>query len=500
MLYWCLMSQLFKASLILTIFFGINKLVALLRQVIIARQFGFSPEIDAFNVANNLPDLLFSLISGGALAMAFIPILTEYFDKKGEHESWRVFSVVANLVFLSTAVLSILVALLSDNLIRSQFGIAPGFPLEQQQLASHLMRLNLVATLIFSLSGLVMASLQAKKHFLLPAIAPILYNLGQIFGAVFLVPYFGVYGLVYGVILGSLLHLLIQVPGLIKYKFRWSPTLNINNPGVKRTLFLMGPRILTVLCIQIMFLTRDNLASRLQEGSVTALTYAYFIMQVPETLIGTAIATALLPTLSELATNHKQEQFALLMRKSIDVIFALTIISTVFLILSLDFFLEPLFGFPDHSSTILIWTTRAYLIGLLSQCLLEVTTRAFYAHQNAIIPLAATILRTVVFIFLSIFIVGYLGAAGLALADTLAITLEVIILTVLLKKSIPSFSVLSHTFLRALAGVVVSVGIFYLFLNIPIFSQSPLVIFPFIISFLVSLLFVQRELKLMLRL
>ena len=101
------MSNLFKASLLITIFFGINKIVALVRQAIIAKQFGLSAEIDAFNAANNLPDLLFSLISGGALAMAFIPVLTEYFDKKGAKDAWKLFSQIAHLVFISTAVLSL---------------------------------------------------------------------------------------------------------------------------------------------------------------------------------------------------------------------------------------------------------------------------------------------------------------------------------------------------------------------------------------------------------
>lgn len=243
------MSQLFKASLLLTVFFGLNKLVALVRQVIIGRQFGLSSEIDAFNVANNLPDLLVSLIAGGALALAFIPVLSEYRTKYGSEPTWKLFSHVANLVFLLTAILSILATYFAPALVSHQLGIAPGFNPAQQIMVVNLMRLSLLATLIFALSGLVMSSLHAHKHFLLPALSPILYNFGLIFGALFLSPNLGVYGLGIGVIIGALLHLLIQIPALLKFNFRYFPILNLTDPGLIKVLKLMGPRILTVLLI-----------------------------------------------------------------------------------------------------------------------------------------------------------------------------------------------------------------------------------------------------------
>jgi putative peptidoglycan lipid II flippase len=172
----------------LAVLFGADKLLGVLRTVIIGRQFGLSEELDVFNAANNLPDLLFALISGGALAIAFIPVLSETISKEGRESSWRLFSGVANLAFIITGSLAVLVAILAGPLVRGQLGIAPGFTLDQQVLAVELMRLNLIATLIFSISGLVMAGLQANKHFLLPALAPLVYDLGQIFGALVLAP------------------------------------------------------------------------------------------------------------------------------------------------------------------------------------------------------------------------------------------------------------------------------------------------------------------------
>jgi putative peptidoglycan lipid II flippase len=142
--------------------------------------------LDTFNAANNLPDVLFALISGGALAMAFIPLLTEYLTTKDRAAAWDLFSRVANVGFLVTGSIAILIAIFAQQLVDAKLGIAPGFDEEQRKLLAELMRLNLIGTVIFSISGLVMASLQANQHFVLPAIAPSMYNVGQIIGAIFL--------------------------------------------------------------------------------------------------------------------------------------------------------------------------------------------------------------------------------------------------------------------------------------------------------------------------
>ncbi len=261
-------SYLTRISALLAVFFALDKGVAFIRQVIIARQFGFSVELDAFNVANNVPDLLYALISGGALAMAFIPILSATLTTGGRRAAWDLFSRIANLVFMVTAGMSIVVAVIAGPLVQSEIGIAPGFGQQQQGVVIELMRLNLIATLIFSISGLVMSGLQANQHFLMPAISPILYNVGQIFGALVLSPEkgyhiagitlpaygLGVHGLVYGVILGAALHLAIQIPALLRYQFHWIPSLGLKTSEVRQVLSMLGPRILTVFFIQLIFL------------------------------------------------------------------------------------------------------------------------------------------------------------------------------------------------------------------------------------------------------
>ncbi len=422
-------------------FFGLDKALAFLRSVLVARQFRLSMELDAFNVANNLPDLLFALISGGALAMAFIPILTETLTLHGRAAAWNLFSRLANLGFLATASAAILVALFAEHIVRAQFGIAPGFGSAQQALVAELMRLNLIATLIFSLSGLVMAGLQSNQHFLLPALAPALYNLGQIVGVLvfspaepyviggFALPAFGlgVHGLVYGVILGACLHLLIQVPGLIKYQFRWTPSLDIRHPAMLAVLRMVGPRLLTMFGIQLMFIARDNFASRLdQVGAVSALTYGWMIMQVPETLIGTAIAVSMLPTLSELAARGDWESFRAAIEKALRVLIALTLPVAAVMAAGLHPLVRAVFGFDAAGSSLLTWTTRAFLLTLTGYAVQELMARAFYARKQPWFPFYGVVVRMILYILIGLLAVQYfrsVGAPVIAAAE-LSLTVE----------------------------------------------------------------------------
>lgn len=508
------MSKIFKASLIIGVSFGLNKLLALLRQYLIATQFGFTKEIDAFNVANNMPDLIFSLFSGGALAMAFIPVFAEYLDIKGQDLSWKLFSKVATLLFMVTAVASLVIAIIAPFLVSSPVGVAPGFTVSQQALVVSLLRINLVATLLFSVSGLVTASLQAHKHFLLPAIAPLFYNVGIIIGILFLSPitpitilgfplpsmHLGIYGLTYGVVLGALLHWLIQIPGMFYYKFHFTFAIDLNDEGIRKIFRLMWPRLLTVLLIQITFLLRDNFASRLQSGSVTALTYGYFIMQVPETLIGSSIAIALLPSLATYMSKNKQTEFSHALLTSIRVLIAASFIPTVLVFTSLAPLVEYVFDFSASNAELLVWTTHAFMAGLLTQVLLEVFVRVYYAKQQAMIPLFATLLRTILFIILGVALYQRTGVVGIAAIDSITIAVETIFLFILLLPSIPQKIKIVQTFGRSIMGSVAMIGIFWVtlsFLHVPILMQISIAA---VVATAVYTLFVLKEMKLFMKL
>jgi putative peptidoglycan lipid II flippase len=485
------LSQIAKNSAIVAAFFLADKILGFLRQVIIVRQFGLSKELDAFNVANNVPDMLFALISGGALAMAFIPVLTQTLTIEGRESAWKLFSRIVNLAFIVTAVVAISIALLSNKLVEWQVGIAPGFERPQQLLVAELMRLNLLATVIFSISGLVLAGLQANQHFLLPAAAPSLYNLGQIFGAVILAPEvgyklgnfqlpaygLGVHGLVYGVIIGAILHLAIQIPGLIKYKYHWVPGFKLNDPAVKQVLIILGPRLITMAFIQLIFIVRDNFASRLATGSVSALTYGWMFFQVPETLIGTAIGTAMLPSLATLAAKQDWTEFAKTIEKAIQTLIVLTIPVAAILGSGLGGIISTAFHFNPEQTDLVLWVARGYLLGLAGQCVLEVIVRSFYARKDAITPLYTAGINLIVYIGLAFLLINFLGAAGISLADCLAYTSQAILLIWLFKKRIKEpikFSMtLSRGLLAGVVGALATSGTLFLISNLtrPIYAS-----------------------------
>lgn len=506
-------SRLTKISLLLAAFFFLDKVLAFARQVLIARQFGLSAELDAFNVANNIPDLLFALISGGALAIAFIPVLSEVLTRSGQKPAWLLFSRIANLAFLVTVALATLVAVFAAPMVQAELGIAPGFTVAQQHLVIHLMRLNLVATIIFSISGLVMAGLQANQHFLLPAMAPLFYNIGQILGVGILSPEqgyrlgpltlpaygLGVQGLVYGVIIGAVLHLAIQVPGLVKYHFKWSISLNLRDEAVRKVLRLMGPRLLTMFFIQLIFLIRDNLASRLAEGAVTSLTYGWMIQQVPETLIGTAIGTALLPTLSEHFSRDEKQAFSERIDKAFKALLALTLPVTAVLATGLRPLLGLAFDFGAAGTRMLAWVTAAFMLGLFGHSLKEVSARAFYASQNAWVPLATAGGNVLFYTLCGALFYRPLGAPGIALTDSLIFSLEALVLLALLIRSGRVSIVPSSTACRALLGCVSAGAVTWLGVTLLEAHAHPLISgsVPMFAGILVSLPWIWREIKLL---
>lgn len=506
------MKHIARSTLIVSIFFGIDKVLGFARQVLIARQFGLTYEIDVFNAANNIPDLLSALISGGALGVALIPVLSQYLQQKDRPAAWDLFARIVNLAFLVTAALSALLALFARPLV--QYVIVPGFPAEQQALTVELMRLDLIAILIFSISGLVMAGLQANQHFLLPAMAPGLYNLGQIFGVLILAPGtgnhlgpiplpgfgLGVFGLVYGVILGALLHLAIQIPGLVRYGFRWVPAIGLSTPGVAQVLRLLGPRVLTMFFLQLFFITRDNLASGLGEGSITALNYGWFIMQVPETLIGTAIAIALLPTLSEQFARGDKEAYGRTINSAIRAILALTLPSAALLAVVIRPLVQRVFGFDEAGTDLVVWTTRAYLLGLMGHSLLEVAARSFYAQQDARTPLYLAALNAGAYILFAVILSRSFGSTGIALANTLAFTGEALALLYLLSRRTPGVLRISGTLVRVLlASVAVALFVLALMRILPL-PALPLAAGALALGGLVIAPFIWPEVKLLIRL
>lgn len=498
------LSFLARTSLLIAFFFFIDKILAFVRVGIISRQFAGEVQLlDTFNAANNLPDVLFALISGGALALAFIPLMSEYLTTKGRAAAWDLFSRVANLAFVLTGSIAILVAIFAEPIVNAELGIAPGFDAEQRQLLADLMRINLIGLVIFSISGLVMASLQANQHFLLPALAPTMYNVGQIFGAIVLVPRYGIQGLVYGVILGAALHLLVQIPALFRYGFKWTPALDLRHSGLIEALKLLAPRLLTMFGIQLIVIARDNIASRLdQVGAVTSLAYGWMIMQVPETLLGTAIATAMLPTLAEFAARENWREFHLAIEKALRILIALTIPVAAVMAAGINPLVRAAFGFDAETSTLVTWTTRAYLLTLTGYSIQEIAARSFYARKEPMFPLYTVIFRLALFVGIGILGITYfreIGAPVIALAEIALLIESIVLFRWLSKRTHEPLRVWSAVLKGLAAALIGGVTAYLLAVYVP-GSAVWTALLGMFIGGLVALPFIWSEIKLLLKL
>lgn len=260
-----------------------------------------SLEANAYFVANGFPEFIFYVIAGGALGSAFIPTFSAYFVRDDALGGWRLFSAVINLVAIAATVIAAFAAIIAPRLISFFYpDLVSGDPVLLDT-AVALMRILLLTTVIFGISGVMMAALNARQHFLLPAIAPIIYNLGIIAGVILLAP--NVLGLAVGAVAGALGHLAIQLPGLRRQGAIYTPLLTLRDPGVRQVLRLMLPRVLGLSFGQLNHLVIRFLAQSMVLGSIPALGFAWRITIMPQAIIGQALAIAAFPTFATLAAE-----------------------------------------------------------------------------------------------------------------------------------------------------------------------------------------------------
>ncbi|MGD8621034.1 MAG: murein biosynthesis integral membrane protein MurJ [Anaerolineales bacterium] len=412
-----------------------------LRQRVIALQFGTSAELDAFTAANGVPELLFTMLAGGALAFAFIPIYTQLITDGEPTESNLLLSRVVNTILLLVGSLGALLAILAPTLVSAPWGVGPSFPPEIQSLTAQLMRVLFVSTVIFAASSILTGALHAHQHFLLPALAPSMYSLGIIFGALFLGPRWGIFGLAWGAVLGSGLHLLIQLPGAWRFRMRWQLSLGWGDPLLRGVAVLMAPRIVDLLMARASIdWINANIGSGLGVGRVSALRYAFQLMNTPWTLIGTAIGIAVFPTMSALAARKDVSAQRRALSGALRAILTLALPAAVALLV----LGEPVIGFlfeggefTSRSTDLVYYALQFYVVALLSQSVLEVVVRAFAAQKDTLTPLIVSFFTTALNVFLAIilarpFIDGGLEHGGLALANGIAVGVEALIgLTIL---------------------------------------------------------------------
>ena len=384
-------QRIVRSTLTVMIAFAMAKVISLLQTLIIAQAFGVGRELDAYVAANRIPELIVILISGGALTHAFIPVFSGFITKGDLDAAWNLSSHLINSIFSLALIISGLVFLLTPWLVSNV--VAPGFDAATARNTVEMMRILLLSTIIFAVSGIFSGILNSHQHFLLPALAPIVFDLGILFGVLFLMPRFGVHGIAAGAVIGAALHLSVQIPGLIRYKMRWRLELGLNNPHLWRVIRLMLPRIGGLGVFSLNFLVMNNIASRLGVGSVSALDWGWRLMQIPQTLIGTAMGIVIFPTLAALSEMNDLAGKRGAMTGALRFILISSIPSAIGLIV----LGRPLIGLLergafDASASVLVYSTLTmFTLGLIVHSALEVIARSFYADKDTLTPLFAAL-------------------------------------------------------------------------------------------------------------
>lgn len=424
-------TRIARAATQVMALFILSRALGLVREMVIGAVFGTCAEYDAYLAAARIPDLLFSLMAGGALASAFIPTLAGYFARDDREGGWRLASSVVNLVGVALTLTAGLAGVAAPALVAA--ALAPGFPPEQQALTVSLMRVMLVAPVLFGVSGVVMGILNTRQHFVLPALAPSLLNLSLIAAAALLASRMGARALALGYVVGAALHLAVQVPGLPKVGARYHPVLILRDPGVREVLRLMAPRVLGLAAVHLNFLVNTNIASRLGEGAVSALNYAWLLMLLPQGVFAQAVATAAFPTFAEQAARGERDAMRSTLATTLRMVFFVTLPAAV----GLGVLRRPLVAllfergaFQASSTDAVAWALAFYALGLLGHAGVEIVVRAFYALHDTWTPVWVGGLAMLLNVVLSLTLPGvfaWMGLpayGGLALANSVATLIE----------------------------------------------------------------------------
>ena len=438
-------QQIARAASIVMMAYIVSTLVGIVRGTVISHAFGTSMELDAYNAANRVTELLFNLTAGGALGSAFIPMFTGMLTRKDTQGAWKLASGVINALLVILVGVSALMWVFAPVIVdKILFALVANANPGMLDLTVTLLRTMLPTVIIFGISGLVMGMLNAHQVFLWPALAPAMYSLGQIAGILFLPKSMGVQRLAYGAVIGALGHLALQLPTLSRLPNRfYEKAAGIKDEAVRQVLKLMLPRILGAGVVQLNFVANTIIGLSLGAGAASSLTWAFTIMLMPQAAIAQSAGTASLPTLSAQVELGQFDQFKQTLSGIMRVMLLLALPATIGLVMLRVPIIRVLYerGSFDASSTQMVaWALLWYAIGLTGHSLVEVLSRAFYAMHDTRTPVIVGVLAMTANILLSFVFarlfgeIGWLPLGGLAFANSLATAVECLALLQILRK------------------------------------------------------------------
>jgi putative peptidoglycan lipid II flippase len=402
-------TNILSAALLLMATVILSQVLGLVRQRLLAGEFGATDTLGVYLASSRLPDFLFQLIIAGALSSAFIPVFAQMLGKGKTEEANKMASTLLCLGSAFFGILSIILFIFAPFFLQF-INLGSGYSPSEMLLMASLMRIIIIGQLIFLIATFFSSILQSHNHFFVPGIAAALYNLGIIIGIILLSSRIGIYAPAIGVIIGAIIYALFQLPLMFRVGFHFKPSFSLNVPGVKQVIHLMWPRTLSLLVFQLGTLITLSMISFLPSSgrNYVIFDYAQTLSFAPVVLFGQSIAQAAFPILSR--ERERLDVFRTTFMASFNQIFYLIIpVSVLFLVLRIPI-VRLVYGAGkfDWQATVLMGRTLAFFsFGIFATALIYLVSRSFYALHNTKTPLIVGTFSTIVMIVLSFLFISY---------------------------------------------------------------------------------------------
>jgi len=452
----------------------LSRIFGLLREQTFAGLFGAGSMTDAFNAAFRIPNLLRDLFAEGALSSAFVPTFTEYHKTRTAEETDRLANTVISALITILAIICLFGIFYTDDIIKY---IAPGFENTPGKTAVTITMTKIMFPflILVAVAAVFMGMLNSMGYFFVASFAPTLFNVAMIVAGFTVCPilkylgYQSITGMAFGVLIGGLLQMGIQYRALKNLGFRFKFTVNFRHPGFLKILKLMLPATIGVAAAQINVFINTWLASQLADGSISYLNYSFRLMQLPIGLFGVAISSVTLPAISAQIATNQRDKLPETILNSLSLVFLLTIPATFGLIFLREPIISLLYehGRFNHADTVNTGHALVgYSIGLFGYSAVKILAPVFYAFNETKIPVLASITSVICNVALNFALIKNYGYFGLALATSLTMLLNFLILFVFIKLRVKGLSLrkLLKTLLKiALVSVLMGAVLFYLY-------------------------------------
>lgn len=402
------------ATIILVVTLVVSNILGMLRDHFLAGQVS-TYYLDTYYAAFKIPDLIFNLLILGAVSSVFIPVFTEKISRGEKKRALEIANRLLTATLVFTGLFALILYVLMPYLIPL---LVPKFNADRMNLTTTISRILMITPLFFSMSYTVSGMLNSYKRFFAYSLAPLIYNLAIIFGALVIAPRFGIIGVAWTVVLGALLHFLIQYPAAVKIGFRLRFSSFWHDPDLKRIFYLMIPRSIGLGTNQITLLAFTAIASALAAGSIAVYTFADNIQTMPVVVFGTSLATVLFPILAESAALNNQENFSKYFVRAFKAIVLIIMPTAVIIFLLANPIIRLILGngeFNLFDTSRSADTLAVFSVAIVFESVLSLLVRAFFAQKNTKLPMYASIWAMIIAIGLGYAFSRNFGVAGLAM-------------------------------------------------------------------------------------